>query len=980
MKKNKFKFSLTFFALLCVNIILAQTTIRGTVKDAETNEPIPGANIIIQGTNVGTTTDFDGNFVIVTSQTPPFTMDASNIGFSSQSIVVSSADQSLSFSLQPGENLDEIIISASRRPQKVQEAPASVSVISSKDIENSAVAVDPVRHLMNVPGVQLQQQSVNTINIEMRSAGGVFGTSAFPILDYRFLSTPAAGTFFTQQSGLSNIDLARIEVVRGAASALYGPSVTSGVVHFISKNPIDHPGTTVELIRGTLDTRGAAIRHAFATDDKKFGYKINAKWSAGNDFQLDPVEDADIIAGFQREIYQPVTENNVIDPTRRGELLLDLYDGNPLATEYENFSVNAHLEFRPNETTSAFLSSGYAKGGALFFNSQGAGFQDGQDFWLQGRIQSGGLFAQVFYNNNDGGDENNPTFLYNSGFRQVAERSSLDAQIQYNFDIPSFLNSNFTVGIDHRNIKGNSDYTLYGRNDDNDDYIITGAYLQGTSELTDKLELTYAARYDNFNILDEAGFSPRVALVYKANDKNTFRASYNLSTGAPAALQSFIDFPVSVIIPGAYDVWLAGDIEEQNFAPNAPIALPAFGGATIPQGSTSVPNAYLYGAVAPASIEGMNAAYAALPQFASIRGLGTALGIDFNAILNQAFAGYTPGGTFGNLTPYNLFTGDVISGEPLGTGKAELATVGSFEVGYNGVIGDKLKVMVDFYTYDVTGFTNFTAIGPTFNLTGFDSTAFGAVVGTDIGNAVAGPVATALTTAYTNIAASQGLTLADVAGGVPALGLPPLAATIASVAGGLGQLAGGTFIQGAQGFEAAAGALFPAFGTIESLRAPADNVTHIAAGYRHFPDVKRNHVGVDVGFEYFANDVFTIWGNASWLSQNEWIPGEPDSDGVPVTVALNAPLFKYRAGVMFTKDNVYGGLTFQHDDEFNSNQGVWSGLVQEKNLFDANIGVSLTEKLRFDITGSNIFNFEYRAFPGMPVIGRRIIGKITFDL
>ena len=60
---------------------------------------------------------------------------------------------------------------------------------------------------MNVPGVQLQQQSANSLNIEMRAGAGVFGTSTFPILDYRYLVTPAAGTFFTFQSGLSNIDI-----------------------------------------------------------------------------------------------------------------------------------------------------------------------------------------------------------------------------------------------------------------------------------------------------------------------------------------------------------------------------------------------------------------------------------------------------------------------------------------------------------------------------------------------------------------------------------------------------------------------------------------------------------------------------------------------------------------------------------------------------------------------------------------------------
>ena len=113
---------------------------------------------------------------------------------------------------------------------------------------------DPIRNLVNIPGVQIQQNSVNSINIEMRAGSGVFGTSTLPMLDYRYLVTPAAGSYFNFQSGLSNIDIERVEVVRGAASALYGPGVTSGVVHFLSKSAIDKPGTTIEAFGGGLNT------------------------------------------------------------------------------------------------------------------------------------------------------------------------------------------------------------------------------------------------------------------------------------------------------------------------------------------------------------------------------------------------------------------------------------------------------------------------------------------------------------------------------------------------------------------------------------------------------------------------------------------------------------------------------------------------------------------------------------------------------
>lgn len=194
-------------------------------------------------------------------------------------------------------------------------------------------------------------------------------------------------------------------------------------------------------------------------------------------------------------------------------------------------------------------------------------------------------------------------------------------------------------------------------------------------------------------------------------------------------------------------------------------------------------------------------------------------------------------------------------------------------------------------------------------------------------------------------------------------------------------MAGGTFQLGAEGFEALAGQLFPLFGTIESQRVPqGDGVTHIPAGYRKFADATRSHYGIDVAFEYFATDEITLWANGSYVSQNTWIPGESDDDDLPFPSFLNSPQKKMRAGARYSKGGVYGSVSYQYDEAFESNQGVWGGITDEKNLWDANIGYRFENGMRIDLTGSNILDFKYSAFPGMPVIGRRIIGKITFDL
>ena len=574
-------FTLLFFS---ANVVLAQTNISGTVVDSENNEAIPGANVIVVGSNTGAVADFDGNFTLNTSSDLPLTIEVSFIGFSSKRIEVTSADQMIAVSLDYGQNLDEVVISASRRSEKVLDAPASVSILSSRDIENSASVNDPIRNLVNVPGIQIQQQSANTINFEMRAGSGVFGTRAFPILDYRFIQSPASGSFFNFQSGLSNLDIDKIEVVRGAASALYGFGVESGVVHFMSKKAIDKPGTSVELIGGNLSSFSGAIRHAYANDKKTFGYKINAQYKKGNEFSLDPVEDRawidQINASTSNGIFQPIIKNNRIDPSQtpsspiltRSEIDTD-GDGDAYMGEYENYSLNGHLEFRPNDNTDAVVSGGWNAGNGLINQAQGPGYAAGNDYWAQARLRSGGFFGQLSYNYNDGGNIDNPFYLYLTAQRIITKRSALEGQLQYNFEAEDFLDSNFTVGIDYRDIGTDTENTVFGINDGNNDYILYGLYGQGTSRLGEKLDLTYALRYDKANFVDKGKVAPRLALVYKADSKNSFRLTYNEAIFGPSALEVYVDFPVQIQAPGVVDVWLSGQASAQNFDASAPIEI-----------------------------------------------------------------------------------------------------------------------------------------------------------------------------------------------------------------------------------------------------------------------------------------------------------------------------------------------------------------------------------------------------------------------
>ena len=132
--------------------------------------------------------------------------------------------------------------------------------------------------------------------------------------------------------------------------------------------------------------------------------------------------------------------------------------------------------------------------------------------------------------------------------------------------------------------------------------------------------------------------------------------------------------------------------------------------------------------------------------------------------------------------------------------------------------------------------------------------------------------------------------------------------------------------------------------------------------------------------DYFANADLRLWSNASWLSQNEWIPGEDNDDDLLSTSYLNVPMWKWRMGIDYTPlTGIQFGMSFQHDDKFRSVQGNWNGMVQTKNLIDMSIGYRFNPGLRFDVSATNLTDVAYQTYPNLPTIRRRVLGKLTFN-
>ena len=200
--------------------MFAQTTITGTVKDAKSGETLPGANIKISRKAVGTTTDFDGKFVLNVSDTPPFTIEVSVLGFKTNKIQITENNQKVAVGLVENQtSLDEIVLSASRTPERIMESPVSIERMDSRAIKNTS-APSFYDGLENLKGVDVNTNSLTFKSVNTRGFATFANERFMQLVDGMDNSAPGLNFAVGNLLGLSELDVESVEILPGASSAL----------------------------------------------------------------------------------------------------------------------------------------------------------------------------------------------------------------------------------------------------------------------------------------------------------------------------------------------------------------------------------------------------------------------------------------------------------------------------------------------------------------------------------------------------------------------------------------------------------------------------------------------------------------------------------------------------------------------------------------------------------------------------------------
>ena len=943
MKLNKSSFQYLFVFLLSVATLTAQT-VSGTVSGAD-GSALAGANVTVEGTDMGASSNQDGSFSISGLSDGDYTLTASYIGYDAASAMVSvSGGQAanVNLTLESGNvRLNQVVVSASFKKELVTEAPASVEVFGGAELEaRGATTIADV--LSNRAGVETMKTGLEGSNVTVRGFNGVFSGAIHAVVDNRWTRAPVVNAQLLQFMAPDDSDIQRVELVRGPASPMYGPDTQQGVIAMFSKSPFNQ-GNRVAVTVGERDYMKVYARLAHQWGARA-ATRIAISHRSFNDWDANmPVTQAEANAqghnywepsmirrGLATPVYPFISYGGENDPYKdpvTGSPNDAAFDFSPEAT-----TVDMKTEFRPDLKSNLTLNFRMANVSAIEMTGVGRAFADdatlyqAQVSYLRQEFLGGDLFLNLFTNWND----QKTTYNLSTGNIVYDASSNVAFQLQHNIELNN--GQSLVWGGDMLQRTPETEGTINGKNEDIDDFDNIGAYFSYEKKWDNGVKFVGTGRMDSNNYLSDIGtdfvFAPKLALVWSPEDvRGTFRLTYGENIDLPGNFTKNLD----IAVLGTNLVYGANGLDFTSPALGGLPFQPDFQAKAM--GSTTTGWTYnrdangnhtyrtnwspAWGAnpALPAPYYGadVNTNYslndpvvngAMWGIFAPVIGGGFLQGADGQALL----AGY--GAAVG--AGYAAATGDVAGAAAYGAGQAALAandfltlmgtaipTIGNLvldgglnivdpnvEFGNYDVIKETTWAQTEFgYKGQVTDNMTLAVDVYQMNISDYVSN-LQQISGFTIMAADAGSyVAALLTGMYGNDNLTNFVNAMDsngVYGGADELA--------AAIAGGVAQLP---------------------TGSIAPEQSPYG--ANIVVGYKQLTeDLKLN--GMEATLNYFPSNDWNFYMNMSTLSEST-IDAE-DQNGRISTVNMNTPKFKMGAGMQYAGEGVSYGMSLRYQDSY----------------------------------------------------------------
>lgn len=280
---------------LIAQLSYAQTKVSGVISDADTKEPLIGVSVQVKGKVVGTITNTKGEFSFNVSSAPPFMLSITSVGYEGQEINVTGNNTSINISLKESSVIgQEVVVSASRVEESVLKSPVAVEKMDIRTIREAA-APSFYDALANMKGIDMTTQGLLFKSINMRGFGATGNPRTVQMIDGMDNQAPGLNFPVDNIVGMPELDVESVEVLPGAASALYGPNAINGLILMNSKSPFLYQGLSATLKAGVMSASNRdvvntpmtdfSMRYAKASKNNKFAFKVNLAYITAKDWQ-----------------------------------------------------------------------------------------------------------------------------------------------------------------------------------------------------------------------------------------------------------------------------------------------------------------------------------------------------------------------------------------------------------------------------------------------------------------------------------------------------------------------------------------------------------------------------------------------------------------------------------------------------------------------------------------------------------------------
>ena len=637
-------------ASVCLGFGAARAEAAGNLAGRVTRTDgtaLPGVEIYLPGVDRHAVTDERGDYAFadVPAGEVEVTFAAGAYRESATATVADGAtarlDRSFDWELSFAETIT--VTSASRRAERIAEAPAAIEVIPTLEIEQRAATGQIPKLLEFSPGVEVTQSGLYDYNLNTRGFNSSLNRRVATVVDGRDPSVPFLGAQEWASVSFPMDDLERVEFVRGPSAALYGANASSGVLNLITKRPRDSQGGLVRLTGGELSTFNADLRWAGRLFGDWYGKAVGGVRNSG-DFTRS--------RNGKAEYAVPCTATVTSDCLPQEAVPLDPEDDDQISF------ASARVDRYYGDNSLLTVEGGWA-------DVTGPVFQTGI-----GRVQLVDVerrWARLNFSTPHW------TLLGSANSREAPEQTALATGRNLTLDEEAWrgeVQGNWGFLRDHLRLVAGLSYEdksidsadqnarprprRFGKDRNNVKRLrqtliyepieadSTALYAQLDWQASDTLKLVVAGRYDD-STLHEPQYSPKAALVWSATPASTFRLTYN------RAFQ----------VPNYSEFFLQAEVANAANLSN----LPCVPGSELIPGVTC----------------GANGRFS-LEEVCALDGVPCAFDVDFDP-------SEIPGT---DTTPDTLILA-------LGNQDLEVEEVETWEIGYTGILGKKAYLTLEYY-------------------------------------------------------------------------------------------------------------------------------------------------------------------------------------------------------------------------------------------------------------------------------------------